>query len=598
MFKCRQIRSTAMSLLAMFLGLVLATDSRAQGRPAFVDLRDQQTPIRNQGGRGTCFVHSVTAAMEAALKRAGYGDLDLSEDAFTYFIKTFWLESSAGKPARAAENQVGGTDGGSAVENMAYMVGGLAVPEESAGWADGHNYKLPFPWDNTHWTSQFNVNSWNLSPRQLQPETLRARRYFAVTSYRELPDATDAAAIEVALAGGHEVTWGFHFCGKRPNNAIWTYDGPPKPDDLGHWMLIVGYDRRDPRNPYFIVKNSWGPTQVPGAKGYTYLTYEYLTKYGTEAAYITGVTQRSWPELRFIGRWSLHFDGFEGILDISHVPGVFQGVLNQKGDRTRDRRVGLFFDKNDPKRAFRVNGSMKGNRIDFYIDGKNPNARCDQLGGRHFTYYLSAGDRDMMAGSHRDANGSVWGGYARRLQSDDAFPNDARTIASANLPEMASFQPTDRLPAKPKVESYLGTWKLEARQTMPLELTKCDDDVVPTDKRAEWAGLTGDGVVALVKKSDPAQCELTIRTRDGKATYHFTGRLLSRERGVVAGCLANTRPAKTKITYGATLSALAIIAHALHRCGWDRGDFASDDRYGLFGKSAPIGAISGSWQWC
>ena len=96
MFKCRQIRSTAMSLLAMFLGLVLATDSRAQGRPAFVDLRDQQTPIRNQGGRGTCFVHSVTvAAMEAALKRAGYGDLDLSEDAFTYFIKTFWLESSA-----------------------------------------------------------------------------------------------------------------------------------------------------------------------------------------------------------------------------------------------------------------------------------------------------------------------------------------------------------------------------------------------------------------------------------------------------------------------------------------------------------------------
>ncbi|HEV2968736.1 MAG TPA: hypothetical protein VGY55_02030 [Pirellulales bacterium] len=118
---------------------------------------------------------------------------------------------------------------------------------------------------------------------------------------------------------------------------------------------------------------------------------------------------------------------------------------------------------------------------------------------------------------------------------------------------MTNFQPTDRLPAKPTVESYLGSWKLEARQTTPVRLTKRDDSVVPADKQAEWAGLTGDGVVALVNKSDPAQCELTVRTGDGKATYHFAGRLLSRERGVVAGCLANGGQANAKATYGATL---------------------------------------------
>jgi Papain family cysteine protease len=552
-FKCSQIHAAAMHLLALFLGFDLTTDAWAQGRPAFVDLRDQQTPIRNQGGRGTCFVHSTVAAMEAALKRAGYGDVDLSEDAFTYFVKLFWMNTEAAKVAGGTENQVGGTDGGGAAENMAYMVGGLAVPEESAGWADGHNYKLPFPWFNAHWTSQFNVNSWNLSPRELQPQTLRARRYFSVTSFKQLSDGSNAAAIEAVLASGHEVTWGFSCCGKQPGNAMWTYDGPAKADTQGHSVLIVGYDRRDTRNPYFIIKNSWGPTKVPGAKGFTFVSYEYLQKYGSEAAYITGIAERSWPELRFVGRWALHFDGWEGILDITHVPGVFQGVLDQKKDKTRDQRIGIFFEKDNPSKAFRVNGSMKGNRIDFYIDSKNPNARCDQLGGRHFTYYLSAGDRDLMAGSHHDANGSVWGGYARRLQSDDAFPTDTRTINVAYLPEMTNFQPTDRLPAKPTVESYLGSWKLEARQTTPVRLTKRDDSVVPADKQAEWAGLTGDGVVALVNKSDPAQCELTVRTRDGKASYHFAGRLLSRERGVVAGCLANGGQAETKATYGATL---------------------------------------------
>ncbi len=548
-----QIRRAAFALLAIVGGLSLVSEARAQQRPAMVDLRDQQTPIRNQGGRGTCFVHSTVAALEAALKRVGYGDLDLSEDAFTYFIKVFWMNTEAGKVAGATENQVGGTDGGSAAENMAYLMGGLAVPEESAGWADGHNYKLPFPWFNAHWTSQFNVNSWNLSPRELQPQTLRARRYFTVTSFRKLPSGSDAAAIEAVLASGREVTWGFSCCGKQPGNAMWTYNGPAKPDTQGHSVLIVGYDRRDARNPYFIIKNSWGPTKVPGAKGFTYVSYEYLQKYGDEAAYITGVAERSWPELRFVGRWALHFDGWEGILDITHVPGVFQGVFKQKGQNLRDCRIGMFYEKDDPSKALRVNGSMKGNRIDFYIDSKNPNARCDQLGGRHFTYYLSAGDRDLMAGSHRDVNGSIWGGYARRLQSDDAFPADARIINVAYLPEMTNFQPTDQLPAKPTVESYLGLWKLQARQTLPVQLTKRDDSVVPADKQAEWAGLTGDSVVVLVNKKDPRQCELTYRSKDGKASYRFSGRLLGRERGVVAGDLVSESRSKARAKYGATL---------------------------------------------
>jgi hypothetical protein len=268
-----------------------------------------------------------------------------------------------------------------------------------------------------------------------------------------MPDAKNAADIETVLAGGHEVIWDFSFAGKRPRDSVWTYDGPAKPDSDSHSMLIVGYDRRNARQPYFIVKNSWGPTKVPGARGFTHISYEYL-KYGSTAGYITGVVRRSWPELRFVGRWSLHFDGFEGLLDITHLPGVFKGVLKEKGNKSRDCRIGIFFDKNDPNKAFRVNGSIKGNRIDFYIDSQNANAHWDQLGGRHFTYYLSKDDRNLMAGTHVDPNGSLWGGYARRLESDDAFPLQAGKITVASLPEMSNFRSTDRLPARLSVESY------------------------------------------------------------------------------------------------------------------------------------------------
>jgi hypothetical protein len=549
-----RISSASQLLFALLVGFGIAEGSPAVAQaqstlPAFVDLTNDQTPIRDQGNRRTCIIHSVTAGMEAALKRAGYGEVDLSEDAFMYFVKLFWMNDS-GKGAAAGENQIGGSDGGSALENLHYLAGGLAIPEESTGWADGHDYKIPFPWDNPHWISQFNLDSWNLSSRQLQPSILQAPHYFTVTSFRELPDATNAAAIEAVLNGHHEVIWGASFCGQRPDNAAWTYDVPAKPDSDGHSMLIVGYDRRDTQHPYFIVKNSWGPTKLPG--GYTHIAYSYL-KYGNEACYITGVARRSWPELHFVGRWALHIDGREGILDITHIPGVFQGVLNQKGDKSRDNRIGMFYDQDDPNKAYRVNGSMKGNRIDFYIDSKDANAHWDRLGGRHFTYYLSAGDRDLMAGTHSDPNGSLWGGYARRLQSDDAFPAEARKIAVMNLPEMTGFKPTDQLPAKLEVESYLGSWRLQARQTTPLRLTKRDDSVVPADKQAEWAGVTGEGVVALVNKRDPKQCDLTYHSSNGKVSYHFVGRLLSHERGIVAGSLATGEPEKSKAAYGATL---------------------------------------------
>ncbi len=525
----------------LFVGLVCALSvpvAVMSAPPLRIDLCPDQTPIRKQGGRGTCIIHSVVAAMEAALERSGR-DVDLSEDTFMYFVKQFWLAPIDGKSPDACENQVGGTDGGGGVENLNYLAGGLAVPEESAGHPDGYNYKLPVPWYDDHWKSQFNVDSWNLSPRRLLPSTLWAGRYFTITGFKTLASAKVPSAIELALQQGHEVIWDFAVSGKRPANGVWHYGGPPRPTDSGHSMLIVGYDRTDPQKSHFIVKNSWGPTKTPGANGFTYIGYDYLP-YGTNAGYLNGVKQVSWTGLRFVGRWEVVFDGWKGILDVTHVPGVFRGVFKLKNDRSTDRRIGIFYDKNDPKKAFRVNGEMKGNRIDFYVDWSKPNPGLNQRGGRHFTYYLAEGDRRLMAGSHRDADGAEWGGFARRLESDEAFPMDARVIDASLLPEMVSLAPSARLGKEPKPESYLGTWTLHCRsEPIAFRLTERDDTVVPHENQATFAGLKGDRVVALVDKRDLSRIELTmLPPQIGRPAVHFQGKLLSRERGIVAGTAA------------------------------------------------------------
>jgi Papain family cysteine protease len=514
---------------------VAAAQANSAPLPPRVDLRPDQTPIRDQGGRGTCIVHSVVAAMEAALKRSGR-DVDLSEDTFMLLIKQFWLADINRKPANTAENQVTGFDGGGAVENMYFLANGMAIPEESTGHRDGYQYKCPFPWDHVHWKSQFVVDSWNLSPRRTLPSTMRARRYFAIGGFKQLSNPKDPAGIERALQERHEVIWGFPCGGKRPDKGVWHYAGPAKPEDGGHSILIVGYDRTNPKAPYFIVKNSWGPTKIPGADGFTYIGYDYL-KYGTEAAYLTTVKQVSWPELRFVGRWEVTFDGWKGILDVSHLPGIFRGVFKQNNDRSIDRRIGTFYDKNDPKKALRVNGEIKGNRIDFYVDWSNPNPGLDKRGGRHFTYYLAKGDSDLMAGSHRDPEGTEWGGFARRLKSDEAFPGDARVIDAARLPEMASLAPSTRLQSEPKPESYLGDWTLYCQSTpITVHLTERDDSVVPRGRQAACNGLRGEGVTALVDKQDRRKLELTVSSPETlRPAISFHGLLLSRERGIVAG---------------------------------------------------------------
>jgi len=402
----------------------------------FVDLRPQQSSLKNQGGRTTCIVFAGIAATEAAYKRLGYGELDLSEEFNNFTRKSFylhpiWSDYDVPDGVQKRETQLGHFGGGGGTGVVAILASGFKVPlEEVMPYQSDPNYYTDnFPELNTtldkienNTVTQRDYSDFNLHPDILTSEILRTKKFYSIGQYRDLNDAKDPAEIESVLKKGYEVVWDFTGAkpsdeGGRDDNGIWQ-----KCDAcslIGHAMLIVGFDKRDPdpANHYFIVKNSWGPTDIEGSEGYTYISYDYLRNYGVAGNYITLVNPPTeWPELAFIGQWKLNYDGFKGDLDIYHLPGMADHTFEFNFDRGvipekyEDKRIGTFYDAQG--NPFRVNGSISGNQIEFYFDGQSPLLRWDEISGRKFIYYLDS--TDFMAGYHEDVSGGIYGGYATK----------------------------------------------------------------------------------------------------------------------------------------------------------------------------------------
>jgi hypothetical protein len=405
-----------------------------------VDLRDQQTPIRDQGWRGTCVSVAVVGAMEAAYKRAGHGDLRLSDEFAHHMTKMMYLQApDAERPSNRTENHIAVSGGANATCMLYMLCHGLGVPE-----ARHMPYRLrDFAVTGTpDWKNQFVASGFNLNPHHLPTRALRADRYFSVQSCRFFYHATDPKTIERCLRGGHEVIWSFICAGDR-TGPVWKYTGPPGPKDGGHAVLLVGYDRTDPENPYFIMKNSWGETTTPGADGYTYISYDYLN-YGMEACCITAVRppeQR--PAYAFLGRWRASFAGRKGILDLYRVPGVMQWALKahkgKEGDRPllHDRRLGTFYEDGDLARAYRVNGSVDGKKLLLTIDWDRPNLNYDQLGSHRASLTLSPESANLLEGCIPSPAGPAQV-IARRLLSPESFEEEPPSDQIlAKLPELS-----------------------------------------------------------------------------------------------------------------------------------------------------------------
>lgn len=552
-------RQVSAALLATAAATLSGTGAAFATVPDHVDLSADQTPLKSQGGRTTCITFGALAALEAALGRAGLGRLNLSEQFLNHVGKMTWLHPKwnevVAKGEDGPEGQVGAFAGGGGPDYIEELSKGMKVPEDNALPYVDHNYTaadhphLANAWDNWTFWRQRRMSDFNLDARFLPRRALTQHSYYSVKSFARV-SATDVSAIERVLASHREVVWDFRSVDRGPGATIWQPCGPGEANcpNGSHCMLLIGYDRRDRDSSkhYFLAKNSWGPTAHPG--GFTRISYEYVRRNGIAAAYITEVARpAAWPELAFVGRWNLNFDGHHGLLDIYHIPGIAQWRLDRESPRIPDRRIGSFYDRDG--RAFRVNGRMTADAIEFYIDARNANARWDQLGGRKFVYSRPTGI--MMAGYHTDPDGGVYGGFATQA---DTFADGSRTPRPLNA------------------NAYVGSWHADflnfnftgsPPSSGTLRLDRVDNSFLTATERATFDGLSGSfaeagagrfEVHALVDKRYPAKIILRLRRlapAPGTARFEVTAYHLNNTNGIVAG-------KGTTADYGA---GLVIVRH-------------------------------------
>ncbi len=421
----------------------------AQQRPTFVDLRPQQTPVKNQGARGNCFIHATAAAMEAVYKRQGYGDLDLAEHFSDYVARLLFLETCQfNGPYRTDRMRVPNAwereSGIPIFEGMSGTVDSLigSSPAEALGIPE-ERY-LPYsdflfdngghPESDPMWKRQYEVSTHLLNERRLPRSALRAPAYYRVKRIAWMPkaDARRPEAIEAALAAGHEVIWDF-VVGGSISGRIWKYSGPPGEGSFPHRVLIVGYDRRDPNNKYFIIKNSWGhPPANPPGDDFHRIAYDYL-QYGEWASWLAEVERPyRMPELAFIGRWNISFGPHRGDMDVYHIPGLMQPLFDhnqykdERGQIVKERRIGTFYLNGDPQQAYRVNGSLRGDQIEAWINFDQPAPRWDILKGWKLSLRLD-NNGEQMRGTAAPPAGRPVDATATRVHITSDTPPPAAT---------------------------------------------------------------------------------------------------------------------------------------------------------------------------
>lgn len=324
-------------------------------RSIFVNLESNQSDISlfkasNQLDRDTCGAFASIAALEAAYKRIQGSRLDLSEHYLHHMIKSTWLK----EPATFRYENQSSFWGGNDVETALNFLSSYPVPAEN--FAPYHSQAMlqfilrQLNLNNLTWsadprlntTTQAQIDTFEYSTANI-PNAARAMARFGVDEYitHSGIDARNAARIERYLRQGLEVIVGMNLFWADHPTQIKTKILDTQARGAGHIMLIVGFDKTDSDESYFLVKNSYDD-------GIIRLEYPALINNATTLGVITSVKNpiHSHPS-SWIGQWNMRHDQWLGTLKIR---------------RTKEVNI--------------ANHTPRFARLGHYIEGHSGDVRC------------------------------------------------------------------------------------------------------------------------------------------------------------------------------------------------------------------------------
>ncbi|MBF0364186.1 MAG: C1 family peptidase [Oligoflexia bacterium] len=237
--------------------------------PNAMDLKDQQSVVKNQSERGACAYFSSTALLESVIKKYQGAEVNISEEYLIYYTKAILSHSPT-------------SDGSFALSNLqAYQSHGFLLerdmPYQGSWFHKGmpcENYKEDKPntprycYSHTAPVRSVNLEDRLVSAKSLQLGTIRNSSNAIVQT---LAKEKQSVLINLPL---HQDGWNAE-SGHATYNEQLRRDCKQNPDKCGgHSILLIGYNLQ---NQQFLFKNSWGGDW--GKNGYGTLPFEYVDSY-------------------------------------------------------------------------------------------------------------------------------------------------------------------------------------------------------------------------------------------------------------------------------------------------------------------------------
>ena len=272
---------------------------------AYEDLKEVQSPVRNQASRGVCSIFSTIGLMESLYIQEGtITDPDFSEQFLQYSAK---IEAGHFK-------QSGGSSGRSNLDalNRFGVVTEEVSPYETSGWGTAQNAECTGDDRPTIcYTNGEPTDEVLNSPRYRLPRSEYVSTYTnSLKTYMFKNKRPVIMGIDFMYQSWNH--GGSEFTVNQDNKKAGAVVYPSREDvessqkkRAGHSILIVGWDdeatfprlgtdgqpAKDPNGDdlmekgFFIIKNSWGTSgswgsEHPWGRGYGYISYRYVQEYG------------------------------------------------------------------------------------------------------------------------------------------------------------------------------------------------------------------------------------------------------------------------------------------------------------------------------